>query len=78
MTLTGPGGLGKTRLALEVAAGLVTADGGPESWLYPDGAWLVDLAPSPAGRGLSRRRWRGRRWPRSAPAGSRAGARRRA
>ncbi|MET8980066.1 LuxR C-terminal-related transcriptional regulator [Streptomyces sp. NPDC004539] len=37
VTLTGTGGVGKTRLALEVAAGAVKA--------FPDGAWLVDLAP---------------------------------
>jgi predicted ATPase/DNA-binding CsgD family transcriptional regulator len=37
VTLTGAGGAGKTRLALEVAAGL--PDGG---W---DGIWFVDLAP---------------------------------
>ena len=37
LTLTGAGGSGKTRLALEVARDLVEA--------YPDGAWLVELAP---------------------------------
>src|SRR4029077_7343457 len=37
VTLTGPGGIGKTRLALELAARL-----GPR---YPDGAWMCDLAP---------------------------------
>ncbi|MGX7828103.1 BTAD domain-containing putative transcriptional regulator [Actinokineospora sp. 24-640] len=36
VTLTGPGGVGKTRLALETAARLV-----PEA---PDGVWLVELA----------------------------------
>jgi non-specific serine/threonine protein kinase len=36
VTLIGPGGVGKTRLALEIAAGL--AD------LYLDGVWLVELA----------------------------------
>jgi predicted ATPase/DNA-binding SARP family transcriptional activator/DNA-binding CsgD family transcriptional regulator len=35
-TLTGAGGCGKTRLALEVAKDLVGA--------YPDGVWLVELA----------------------------------
>src|SRR5215216_3073848 len=37
ITLTGAGGSGKTRLALEVARDLVEA--------YPDGVWLVELAP---------------------------------
>ncbi|MDQ3566795.1 MAG: AAA family ATPase, partial [Actinomycetota bacterium] len=37
MTLTGAGGSGKTRLALEVARGLIEA--------YPNGVWLVELAP---------------------------------
>jgi predicted ATPase/DNA-binding CsgD family transcriptional regulator len=37
LTLTGTGGCGKTRLALEVARDLVGA--------YPDGVWLIELAP---------------------------------
>lgn len=37
LTLTGTGGCGKTRLALEVANDLLG--------VYPDGVWLVELAP---------------------------------
>jgi non-specific serine/threonine protein kinase len=40
VTLTGPGGVGKTRLALQAAADALGADGAP----YPDGVWLVELA----------------------------------
>jgi predicted ATPase/DNA-binding winged helix-turn-helix (wHTH) protein len=36
LTLVGMGGIGKTRLALELAAGALPA--------YPDGAWFLDLA----------------------------------
>jgi predicted ATPase/DNA-binding SARP family transcriptional activator len=42
LTLTGAGGSGKTRLALEVGRDLVGA--------YPDGVWLVELAPLSEGR----------------------------
>jgi transcriptional regulator with XRE-family HTH domain len=37
LSLTGPGGVGKTRLALEAASGLTGA--------YAHGTWLVDLGP---------------------------------
>jgi predicted ATPase/class 3 adenylate cyclase len=37
VTLTGVGGVGKTRLALEVAASSVNA--------FPDGVWVIELAP---------------------------------
>lgn len=37
VTVTGPGGTGKTRLALRLAEELQA--------VYPDGAWLCDLAP---------------------------------
>ena len=38
VTLTGPGGVGKTRLAVEAAHGLASTGA------YPDGVWLVELA----------------------------------
>ena len=37
VTLTGPGGMGKTRLALQTGISLLG--------LYPEGAWFVDLTP---------------------------------
>jgi predicted ATPase len=37
VTLSGPGGVGKTRLALEVGAEVLPK--------FPDGVWLVELAP---------------------------------
>jgi transcriptional regulator with XRE-family HTH domain len=37
LTLTGIGGCGKTRLALEVARSMLSR--------YPDGVWIIELAP---------------------------------
>ncbi|MFD9458066.1 BTAD domain-containing putative transcriptional regulator [Streptomyces sp. NPDC059985] len=41
VTVTGPGGVGKTRLAFECAD--------RAAGRYPDGVWLAELAPLPAG-----------------------------
>ncbi len=49
MTLTGPGGVGKTRLALQAAAQVAPR--------FVDGAWLCELAPSAI------RLWWTMRWP---------------
>ncbi|WP_160050900.1 MULTISPECIES: BTAD domain-containing putative transcriptional regulator [unclassified Nocardiopsis] len=43
VTLTGPGGVGKTRLSLEAAAGLDDR--------HPDGLWFVELGTLPPERG---------------------------
>ncbi|MEW9553946.1 BTAD domain-containing putative transcriptional regulator [Nonomuraea sp. NPDC050783] len=45
VTLTGPGGSGKTRLAAETARSMLAE--------LPDGAWLVELASVPAGGDLA-------------------------
>jgi hypothetical protein len=45
LTLTGSDGVGKTRLALRIAA--------ERRRVFPDGVWLIDLAPSPR-RGAAR------------------------
>lgn len=45
LTLTGVGGCGKTRLALEVARGLAVADEDDDSPAFGDGLYWVELAP---------------------------------
>ncbi|MGV9884611.1 AfsR/SARP family transcriptional regulator [Streptomyces sp. NPDC003006] len=52
VTLTGPGGVGKTRLALRAAAEAVEAV--DTAWVFPHGAWLADLAPLTEPRLLDR------------------------
>jgi predicted ATPase/DNA-binding SARP family transcriptional activator len=50
VTLAGPGGVGKTRLAREAAAGAAHATEAPaDGARFPDGVWWVELAPLPAG-----------------------------
>ncbi|MER7614352.1 BTAD domain-containing putative transcriptional regulator [Nonomuraea wenchangensis] len=49
VTLIGPGGVGKTRVAVEAAARLAQrAPGSPRAW-FPDGAWLVEFADQRGG-----------------------------
>jgi non-specific serine/threonine protein kinase len=45
VTVTGPGGIGKTRLAVRAAAGALER--------FPGGAWLVDLAPVRSGEAVA-------------------------
>ncbi len=45
VTLVGPGGAGKTRLAVETARRLLDGGDDDQPLSLPDGAWLVELAP---------------------------------
>jgi len=65
LTLCGPGGIGKTRLALRLACDLV-----PE---FPDGAWLVELVAIRGRSCSSRTSSRGGSRPPSGSARSRTG-----
>jgi predicted ATPase/DNA-binding SARP family transcriptional activator len=47
VTLAGPGGVGKTRLARETAARAAVSE--PTGRAFPDGVWWVELAPLPPG-----------------------------
>ncbi len=50
LTLLGPGGIGKTRLALE--SGRILATGHSGSALFPDGIWFVSVPESQGGQAL--------------------------
>src|SRR5688572_3877004 len=43
LTLVGPGGVGKTRLALEAARGLLVRPAAGAAGAFPDGVWFVSL-----------------------------------
>ncbi len=45
LTLTGVGGCGKTRLALEVAQGLATPEKPVDTLVFDDGLWWIEMAP---------------------------------
>jgi hypothetical protein len=45
VTLTGPGGAGKTRLAIEAARTALSGGASPSGPAFPGGAWLAELAP---------------------------------
>jgi non-specific serine/threonine protein kinase len=54
LTLTGAGGVGKTRLAIEVGISLVgSSDQWPQAMAYADGVWLVELALLASARQVS-------------------------
>jgi predicted ATPase/DNA-binding SARP family transcriptional activator len=61
LTLVGPGGIGKTRLAIEVARRFLAPTFGPDEVNFADGVYFVNLAPVNAGEtttgGLSETRY---------------------
>ena len=53
LTLVGPGGIGKTRLAIEVARRCLAPIFGPDEVNFADGVYFVNLAPVNAGETTS-------------------------